>query len=129
MSKPCRISVRVTDEQWAYLHKCEEETGTDFSTVVRQALQAHIAGAAPNGNGPARKLLTPPELLMPLMPKYRGWGDGDIRKERERLFRELLAASFACKLFFPRTPKMIEGYIELRQLARFFGIAEHCQTK
>ena len=65
------------------------------------------------------------EEISPLLSKYWGWGNGDIRKERARLFRKLLAASFACKKLFPLTPGLEESYIELRHLAKLFGIQEN----
>jgi hypothetical protein len=126
-----RISVRVSGELWDRIQESQRERETGYGEIVRQVLQAYFADTAPNGDGPAKgtlRPLHPPEEIMPLLPKYLGWGSGDIRRERERLYRELLAASFACKQFFPRTPAMVEGYSELRRLAALFGIVETCQT-
>ena len=129
MSKSRRITVRPGDELSEQVREAAREAGTDTSTIVRQALEAYFADAAPNGNGPAKRPLAPPDEIDWLIQKYGGWGSGDIRKERERLYRELLAVSFACKRGFPRTPELVEGYIQLRHLAKFFGIPEGRQTR
>ena len=127
MRKLHRISVRLEDELWERLHTCAKEAEIVPSTVVRRALDGHLNNAAPSGNGKALRPLAPPEEISPLLSKYWGWGDrsNDMRKERERLYRELLAASFACKKLFPLTPGLEEGYIELRHLAKLFGIQEN----
>ncbi len=127
MRKLHRISVRLEDELWERLHTCAKEAEIVLSTVVRQALQAYLADADPSTNGPPKRPLAPPEEISPLLSKYWGWGDrsNDMRKERERLYRELLAASFACKKLYPLTPGLEESYIELRQLAKLFGIQEN----
>ena len=125
MRKLHRISVRLEDELWERLHTCAKETEIVPSTVVRQALQAYLADADPSTKGLPKRPSPPPEEISPLLSKYWGWGNGDIRKERARLFRELLAASFACKKLYPLTAGLEESYIELRQLAQLFGIQEN----
>ena len=127
MRKLHRISVRLEDELWERLHTCARETEIVPSTVVRKALQEHLADADPSTNGPPKRPSPPPEEISPLLSKYWGWGDrsNDMRNERERLDRELLAASYACKKLYPLTPGLEESYIELRQLAQLFGIQEN----
>jgi hypothetical protein len=56
------------------------------------------------------------------LPPFMGWGDGDLRKHRNVLFLELLAASYACKKLWPRTPGMMDGYEALLQLLGDFGV-------
>ena len=106
MSKSRRITIRPGDELCErVVHKAAQEAGTDITTIVRLALEASLAAdAAPNGNGPSKRPLPPPDEIDSLVQKYGGWGSGDIRKERARLYRELLAVSFACKRGFLRTP-------------------------
>ena len=129
MSKSRRITVRPGDDLWERVQKAAKEAGADTTTIVRQALETYFAGSAPNGNSPSKRPLPPPDEIDALVQKYGGWGSGDIRKERARLYCELLAVSFVCKRGFPRTPELVQGYIELRQLAEMFGITESCQTR
>ena len=120
-----RISVRLPPEQVERLRGHRQETGDDLSRVVRQALDAYL-GPDPNSapNATSRPRLAPPEQIGPLMPKYRAWANGDLRKHRNWLFAELLAACFVCKLHYPRTPGMVDGYAGLRQLCRHFGLED-----
>ena len=129
MSKSRRITVRPGDALCDSLQQAAKEAGTNTSTIIRQALEAYLSDATSNGSGPVKRPLPPPDEIDWLVQKYGGWGNGDIRKERARLYRELLAVSFVCKRGFPRTPELVEGYIELRHLAKFFGMAESCQTR
>ena len=129
MGKSRRITVRPGDELCEQVREAAREAGTDTSTIVRQALEAYFADSAPNGNGPSKRPLPPPDEIDSLVQKYEGWGSGDIRKERARLYRELLAVSFVTKRGFPRTPELVEGYIELRHLAPLYGMKENCPTR
>jgi len=118
-----RASVRLSDDQTERLEKFCQETGFDVSRVIRQAVDALLAselGSAPEE--PSHRRLTPPEQIFDLVPKYLGWVRGDLRDERKRPYRELLAASFVAKKHFPRTPGMLEGYLGLVQLRQFFGL-------
>ena len=124
MNKSCRITVRLRDELMERVRGAAKEAGIDASTIVRHALEACLAGTAPGANGSVKRPLPPPDEIDPFVQKYRSWVDGDLRKERDRLFRALLGAAFICKLYYPRTANMTEGYIELRHLAKFFGIKE-----
>lgn len=120
-----RISVRLGQEQLERVQRHCLETGYDVSRVVRQALDSRLApdsGSATSG-APKRRL-APPEAIIPLTSRYMAWGDGDLRKHRNRLFAELLAAAFVCKKHYPRTPGMLEGYEGLRQLCLHFGLED-----
>ena len=125
MSASCRLSVRLNQERWDRLEQYCQEAGYTPSTLVRRALDAYLSG---NGTSPAvgapPHRLAPPEQIGPLMPKYRAWANGDLRKHRNKLFADLLAASFITKQHYPRTPGMLEGYEGLRQLCRHFGLED-----
>jgi len=119
-----RVSVRLSDDRLARLQRVCQETGCNVSHVVRQALDAFLpseSGAGSTNSGPPRRL-SPPEQIFPLVAKYRAWGRGDPRRELNRIFVELLAASFACKQLYPRTASIVDGYLGLLQLCRFFGL-------
>jgi len=92
---------------------------------VRRALysgrtQTHRQGAAGSGSVPQR--LHPPDEAVKRMGPYRARGNGDLRQERNRLFVELVAAAFVCKNQWSRTPGVVEGYVGLLQLCKFFGV-------
>ena len=127
MKKSHRISVRLDEDQWARFQDYAMEAGITPSTFVRLAFDKHLTKAVPGADETVLRPLAPPEQIGSLLPKYLGWGDQsrDIRKERERLYCELLAAAFVCKKLFPLTPGLTESYIELRQLAKSFGIQEN----
>lgn len=123
MSRSRRISVRLPDDRLERLQRLCQETGYDVSQLVRQALDVYSEPAlAPNGVPPRR--LSPPEEIFDLVPKYLGWGRGDLRQERNHQFKQLLAICFACKKLYPRTPGIIKGYEALLQICEFFGLGE-----
>jgi hypothetical protein len=78
--------------------------------------QSAIAGEANS------RRLSPPKAVFDRYPWYISWVRGDLRDERNRLFLELLAASFACKKLYPRTKGVPEGYENLLPLSEFFGV-------
>jgi hypothetical protein len=117
MSGPRRISLRLDPERLELLQKHCYEAGYDLSRVVRQALDSYFGaelGRSPDGAPPRR--LAPPEQIIPLTSKYLGWGDGDLRKEFKRLYRETLAAAIASKRLYPRTEWVIRTYEALLAL-------------
>lgn len=118
-----KISVRLPDGPMERLHEFCRETGSDLSHVVRQGLDTFLASQSGSATAedPTRRL-SPPEQVFDLVPRYLGWVRGDLREERKRLFRELLAASFVAKKHFPRTAGMLEGYMGVLQLCQFFGL-------
>ncbi len=123
MRRSKRICVRLEQERQGRLQQYCEETGYDVSRVVRLALDAYLdREAGPVANGTPQRRLSPPEQVFPHMPKYRAWGAGDLREERKRLYKELVAAAFVCKQHYQRTPCMLEGYEGLLQLRQFFGV-------
>ncbi len=125
MSRSRRNSVRLPDDRLERLQRLCQETGYDVSQLVRQALDALPASEpalAPNGVPPRR--VSPPEEVFDLVPKYLGWGRGDLREERNRQFKQPLAVCFACKKLYPRTRGIIEGYEALLQICEFFGLGE-----
>lgn len=123
MSRSRRISVRLSDDRLGRLQKLCQETGCHVSHVVRQALDAFLAceSGSAAGQAPQRRL-SPPEAVFDSVPRYLGWVRSDLREERNRLFFELLAASFAAKKLYPRTAGVLEGYEGLLQLCQFFGL-------
>lgn len=120
-----RISVRLNEQRMGRLEAYCKQIGCTPSDIVRLALDSYL-GAEPGhrGNGAAQPRLAPPEAAMPFVPRFTGWGSGDVREYRNRLYLELLGCSFACKKLYPKTPNMVDGYIELRQLAGLFGVEE-----
>lgn len=117
-----RICARLPQESFDRLQRYCQEACIDLSHTVRQAIDAYLA-PGPNGSQTAKLVGPPPDSVLSLCPKYRGWS-GDLRKHLADLAAETLAASFICKLHYPRTPGMVEGYQGLRQLASFFGIKD-----
>lgn len=118
-----RITVRLESELLERLRRYCEDTNCDVSHAVRQGLD-HL-WASESGSVAAEatpKRLSPPQNIFDLVPQYLSWGDGDVRKERTRLFCELLAVSFTCKKLYPRTKGMLEGYEGLLRLCQFFGV-------
>lgn len=118
-----RISVRLEADSLERLQKYCTEAGCDVSYAVRRALEAFLGSqlnSSTNGGTPKRQSL--PEDIVPLTSQYLAWARGDLRDERKRLSRELLAISFACKNLFPQTRGMLEGFQGLLQLCEFFGI-------
>ncbi len=123
MKSSARISVRLSDGQLERLQRLCQQTGCDVSHLVRQALDTLLANGSASGLGEApKRRLSPPERVFDLVPRYLGWVRGDLREERNRLFRELLAASFVTKKHYPRTAGVVEGYQALLQLCEFFGL-------
>ena len=123
MSGARRLSVRLNQQQWDRLLEQCKQADLDTSYVVRQALDAFLAngqGAAGSGAAPLR--LTPPDEAIKRTPRYLAWGRGDLRNERKDLYLELVAAAFVCKKHWSRTPGMVDGYLGLLQLGRFFGL-------
>ena len=118
-----RISVRLKDAQRASLETYCQRTEQEKSFVVRKALIAFLdaqeQGAA---TVPKPRRLTPPQPVFDRYQRFMNWSNGDLRIERKRLFIDLLAASFACKKLWLRTPGIIEGYEELLQLCTYFGV-------
>jgi len=117
-----RISVRLEDTKWEQLRARCGVTQTDVSRCVRQAIEGFLnTETGTNALNAAKKRLTPPQTVLDCHSAYLSWVDGDLREERKRLFRELLAACFTCKKLWPRTPGILEGYEELLQLCDYFG--------
>jgi Arc/MetJ-type ribon-helix-helix transcriptional regulator len=117
-----RISVRLEDQSLERLQRHCAQLGCDVSQVVRQALQMFWASEPVATAGSRQRRVSPPGDILTLIPRYLNWGNGGLRKHRNQLFLELLAASFTCKKHFPRTKGMIEGYEGLLQLCEFFGV-------
>jgi hypothetical protein len=117
-----RVSVRVGTERLERLQNRCREADCDISRLVRQCLDLFLGSEAASTAGAVPRRLAPPEDIRPRLPKYLGWANGDLRVEHKRLFLELIAASFACKRFYPRTPGIVEGYEALLQLCSFFGV-------
>ena len=120
-----KISVRLKQEDSERLQEYCVQTGQDTSRVLRSALNAFLLPELDSGTGrtPPRRL-SPPEEIGSLVPKYLAWGRGDLRQELSKLYAEVLAASFACRKLYPRTPRIVEGYEGLRQLCELFGLEE-----
>ena len=130
MTDSRKISVRLKQEDSERLQEYCVQKEQNISRVVRHALDALLvqelnSGAA--GTPPRR--LSPPEQIGRLVPKYLAWGRGDLRQELNKLYAEVLAASFACKKLYPRTPSVLNGYKGLVQLCPLFGLDEECPTK
>jgi hypothetical protein len=118
-----KVTIRLRNGQRERLEAFCRDSGSEVSHVIRLALDAILpAESAAEANGKPLKRLSPPDQIISLTAKYRAWGRGDLREERNRLFGELLAASFACKQLYPRTPNIVEGYEGLLQLCQLFGI-------
>ncbi len=116
-----RISVRLGDERLQRLQQLCLDAGIDLSGAIRRALDAYLGGSSDSaGQGSPRQPLTPPDEILPLTPKYLGYGDGDLRKHFRSRFLDLLAESYVCKKLYPRTPGMHETYESLRQLFPYF---------
>jgi hypothetical protein len=118
-----RISVRISEAQWKCIQSLCQGTDHDSSYVVRQALDT-LLGSEPSSEGvkaPKRRL-SPPDVILSLVPEYLDWGSGDLRLEQRRLFLRFLAISFVCKKHYPRTKGMIESYESLLQLCDLFGV-------
>lgn len=117
-----RISVRLEWAQWERLRTHCGLTQTDISHGVRRAIDTLLAAeTGENAPNAVRKRLTPPEAVIDRSQFFVSWVRADLREERKRLFKDLLAASFACKKLWPRTPGILEGYEELLQLCEYFG--------
>jgi len=126
MSGARRLSVRLSQSQLDRLRERCQQAGLDTSYVVRLALDAFLAndqGAAGSGSVPQR--LHPPDAAIQRTGPYIAWGRGDrgdLRDKRRDLFLELVAAAFVCKNQWSRTPGVVEGYVGLLQLCKFFGV-------
>ncbi|MCI0724349.1 MAG: hypothetical protein L0338_36100 [Acidobacteria bacterium] len=116
-----RLSVRLDKGRLQRLQQHCQEAGIDLSRAVRQAVDAHLGGSSgsPGQGSPSPPLALPDEVL-PLTPKYLGWGNGDLRKHFRSRYLDLLAESYVCKKHYPRTPGMQEAYESLRQLFPYF---------
>ena len=118
-----QIAFRLPTELRERVKAAAKEAGTDTSAVVLQALKEHLG--SPNGdNGAGKRPLAPPEQIAPLIQEYRSLVDRDRRDERNRLYKELLAASFVVHQYYEHAPGVHEAYFELRWLAKLFGIKE-----
>ena len=126
-----KISIRLKQEDRERLQEYCVHTEQDISRVVRQALDVLIrpqSDAVAGSTVPPRRL-SPPEAIDRLVAKYLAWGRGDLRQELSKLYAETLAASFACKKLYPRTPGILDGYEGLVQLCPLFGLDEERPTK
>ena len=125
-----KISVRLKQEDRERLQEYCAQTRQDISRVVRSALNAFLLPELNPGTGgtPPRRL-SPPEQVDRLVSKYLAWPGGDIREQLNKLYAETLAASFACKKLYPRTPGVLDSYEGLVQLCPLFGLDEECPTK
>lgn len=125
-----RISLRLKQEESERLHKFCVHTEQNISHVVRSALNAFLLPELNSGTGgtPPRRL-SPPEQIDRLVSKYLAWAGGDPREQLNKLYAETLAASFACKKLYPRTPDVRDGYAGLVQLCQFFGLDKERPTK
>ncbi len=126
MSGARKISVRLDQQRLGRLEQKCQEAGLDQSYLVRQALDMLLgppSGAAGSEAAPQR--LHPPDAAVQRMGPYIAWGRGDrgdLRDKRRDLFVELVAAAFVCKNQWSRTPGVVEGYMGLLPLCRFFGV-------
>jgi hypothetical protein len=116
--------VRLDEQRMERLERHCKDTGCTPSDIIRLALDAYLHPGPDSTDGNTRPRLAPPEAAFRFVPRFTGWGSGDVREYRNRLYLELLGCSFACKQLFPRTTNMVDGYIELRQLAGLFGVEE-----
>ena len=115
------IVARVPADLRERVKASAKAAGIDTSVLVRLALESHI-GTTNLGNGAGKRPLAPPEQIAPQIEKYRSLVDRDRRDERNRLYKELLAATFVVHQYYPHAPGVHEAYLELRWLAKFFGI-------
>lgn len=111
-----RLTIRLDEERLASLRRRAEENGSDVSQIVRDALDLLPADSAPR----MRRSL--PDEILALVPFYLGFADGSVKEERNRQYKELLAASFATKNLFPRSHGVVEAYEGLLALSPFFGL-------
>jgi hypothetical protein len=109
-----RITIRIDDQSHEKLQNRSQETGLDFSFLVRDALGRYLSDAGTNHVMPAEALaLTAP---------YRAWS-GDLRAELRKQLLALLALSHTTAGQFPRTPGVREAYIAiLEAYHRFKGV-------
>ena len=98
-----RITVRLDDATSQLLAGRNQDTNSDVSTVVRQALLAFLQNgkAVKPPEGPAVTMLPSEEIAMHSV-KYLSW-QGDLRQEVRRLFLDLNGAVAACIRAHPRT--------------------------
>ena len=123
MKESQRITIRLPDALQKQLEEFAMQAEVSASVVARQALEAYLADSATSsGSASKRRLLSPPDAIASRVQEFMGWAGGDLRKIRERIYLELLALSYSCKKLYPLTPGMLEGYLELRQAGRYFGI-------
>jgi hypothetical protein len=118
-----RIIVRVSEESYQALMARSRDLDCDLSHIIRSALDGSLK-PEPAANAPRKPLLRPAEID-PKVDQWRSVVDRDIRKERRRLYGDLLALSYVCKERYPRTPGVVDGYQALLKLQHLFGYEEN----
>ncbi len=123
MSKPRRITVRVSEELYQALTARSRDLGCDLSHVLRIVLDGSMKPETVH-YAPQKPILRTAEID-PLVEHYRAVVDEDIRQVRKRLFGHLLAVSFVCKERYARTSGVVDGYQALLKLQHLFGYSEN----
>ena len=117
-----RITIRLDDQCIENLQKRSQETGLDFSFLIREAIGRYLdSGTMAQEAKPVSAGLVMPGEAFALSGPYRAWS-GDLRVELKKRFMDLLALAHSTIQSWPRSPGIREVYAGLLPLAQYLGI-------
>ena len=121
-----RVTIRLGEEDFGRLQKRCQETGLDFSFIVRDALSEYFAdsGTTDQEPKPPRAGQVMPAEAFALTPPYRAWSGGDLRTELRKRLLDLLALAHTATQSWPKTPGVREVYSGLLELGLHLGIGQ-----